>query len=144
MDWSAHLAWSPGRRLHLADLALHDMMRLSGYAFGRAAGLANPPGTAARPQRRLVGAQRQRGRLHEQSAFGPDDLCAFAAHFDVLGHWSRDPNAYWKAFDLDLRCEEGGRLHCLEVFGRQLICALHGLHPRAVLTFADRRTSQAA
>ena len=66
------------------------------------------------------------------------------SHFDVLGHWSRDPNAYWKAFDLDLRCEEGGRLHCLELFGRQLLCAVHGLHPRAVLAFADRRTSRAA
>ena len=66
------------------------------------------------------------------------------ARFDVLGHWSRDPNHYWKAFDLDLRCEEGGRLHCLEVLGRQLLCALHGLHPQAVLAFTDRRTSQAA
>lgn len=66
------------------------------------------------------------------------------AHFDVLGHWSRDPNAYWKAFDLDLRCGEGGRLHCLEVFGRQLLCAIHGIHPQAVLAFADRRTSRAA
>ena len=66
------------------------------------------------------------------------------AHFDVLGHWSRDPNAHWMAFDLDLRCEEGGRLHCLEAFGRQLVCALNGLHPQAVLAFTDRRTSQAA
>jgi hypothetical protein len=66
------------------------------------------------------------------------------AHFDVLGHYSRDPNAHWNVFDLDLRCEQGGRLHCLEVFGRQLLCALHGLHPQAVLAFADRRTSKAA
>lgn len=63
--------------------------------------------------------------------------------FDVLGHYTRDPNAHWKAFDLDLRCEEGGRLHCLEVFGRQLVCALRGLHPNAVPAFA-RRTSKAA
>ena len=66
------------------------------------------------------------------------------AHFDVLGHFSRDANAYWKAFDLDLRCEEGGRLHCLEVFGRQLLCAVNGLHPRAVLAFAEGMTSRAA
>jgi hypothetical protein len=66
------------------------------------------------------------------------------ANFDVLGHYTRDPNAHWAAFDLDLRCPEGGRLHCLEVFGRQLVCALHGLHPQAVLAFADRRTTQAA
>ena len=66
------------------------------------------------------------------------------AQFDVLGHYSRDPNAHWKAFDLDLRCPEGGRLHCLEVFGRQLVCALNGLHPDAVLAFAEEKAAQAA
>ena len=66
------------------------------------------------------------------------------ANFDVLGHYTRDPNAHWSAFDLDLRCEEGGRLHCLELFGRQLICAVRGLHPQAVLAFADRRIFRAA
>ena len=66
------------------------------------------------------------------------------ANFDALGHWSRDPNAQWRAFDLDLCCEEGSSLHCLEVFGRQLVCALHGLHPHAVLAFADRKTPKAA
>ena len=66
------------------------------------------------------------------------------ANFDILGHYSRDPNADWRAFGLDLRCEQGDTLHCLEVFGRQLVCALHGLHPRAVLAFAEGRTSKAA
>jgi hypothetical protein len=66
------------------------------------------------------------------------------ANFDVLGHYTRDPNALWHAFDLDLRCPEGGRLHCLEAFGRQLVCALQGLHPHAVLAFAGRETAQAA
>jgi len=66
------------------------------------------------------------------------------AHFDSLGHYTRDPNAHWRAFGLDLRCPEGGRLHCLEAFGRQLVCALHGLHPRAVLAFLDRPEAQAA
>jgi hypothetical protein len=65
-------------------------------------------------------------------------------NFDVLGQYSRDPNAYWRAFDLDLRCEDGGGLHCYDVFGRQLVCALHGLHPQAVLAFVDRQTAQAA
>jgi hypothetical protein len=65
-------------------------------------------------------------------------------NFDVLQQYTRDPNDHWRAFDLDLRCEEGGRLHCFEVFGRQLVCSLHGLHPRAVLAFADRKTSEAA
>lgn len=66
------------------------------------------------------------------------------AQFDMLGHYTRDPNAHWKAFDLDLRCPEGGRLHCLEVFGRQLVCALNGLHPNAVPAFAERKTARAA
>ena len=66
------------------------------------------------------------------------------AKFDILGHYTRDPNAYWGAFDLDLRCPEGGRLHCLEVFGRQLVCALDGLHPKAVLAFAERTAAEAA
>jgi len=65
-------------------------------------------------------------------------------NFDVLGHYTRDPNAHWHAFDLDLCCPEGGRLHCFEVFGRQLLCALNGLHPQAVFAFADGRTSRAA
>ena len=65
------------------------------------------------------------------------DRQTWEAHFDVLG--SRDPNAHWGGFDLDLRCEEGSGLHCLEVFGRQLVCALHGLHPKAIFALADRR-----
>jgi hypothetical protein len=66
------------------------------------------------------------------------------ARFEILGHYTRDPNAHWDAFDLDLRCEEGGRLHCLELFGRQLVCALYGLHPQAVLAFVDRKAAEAA
>ena len=76
-----------------------------------------------------------------RARFGRDE---WEAHFDVLGHYTRDPNAHWAAFDLDLRCPEGGRLHCLEVFGRQLVCALHGLHPQAVLAFVDRKAREAA
>lgn len=64
--------------------------------------------------------------------------------FDMLGHYTRDPNAHWRTFDLDLRCPEGGRLHCLEVFGRQLVCALNGLHPNAVLAFAPAKPAKAA
>ena len=66
------------------------------------------------------------------------------SNFDVLGDYSGEPNADWRAFGLDLCCEQGDTLHCLEVFGRQLICALHGLHPKAVLAFADRELSRAA
>jgi hypothetical protein len=66
------------------------------------------------------------------------------ANFDILGRYTRDPNADWRAFGLDLRCEQGDTLHCLEAFGRQLVCALHGLHPNAVLAFAERETAKAA
>lgn len=65
-------------------------------------------------------------------------------NFDILGQYTRDPNVPWIAFNLDVRCEQGGRLHCFEVFGRQLICALHGLHPQAACAFLDRETSRAA
>jgi len=66
------------------------------------------------------------------------------ANFDSLGCYSRDPNAHWRAFGLDLCCEQGDALHCLELFGRQLVCALHRLHPKAVLAFADRELPRAA
>ena len=65
-------------------------------------------------------------------------------NFDSLGQYARDPNAQWRGFGLDLCCEEGRSLHCLELFGRQLICALHGLHPLAVLAFTDRKAAKAA
>jgi hypothetical protein len=65
-------------------------------------------------------------------------------NFDMLWEYSRDPNARWRGFGLDLCCEEGRSLHCLEVFGRQLVCALSGLHPRAVVAFRGRDASCAA
>ena len=66
------------------------------------------------------------------------------AHFDILGHYARDPNAHWRDFGLDLCCEEGRSLHCLDVFGRQLVCALNGLHPQALLAFANPEIAKAA
>ena len=66
------------------------------------------------------------------------------ANFDLLGQYAREPNAHWLAFGLDCCCEEGRSLHCLEMFGRQLICAIERLHPLAVLAFADREIARAA
>jgi hypothetical protein len=66
------------------------------------------------------------------------------AQFDALGDYSRDPNAQWSAFGIDLCCADGRSLHCVEPFGRQLICALGGLHPSAMLTFANREIARAA
>jgi hypothetical protein len=71
-----------------------------------------------------------------ESVRGRYSRAGWEENFDLLGHYTRDPNAHWSAFGLDLRCPEGGRLHCLEVFGRQLVCATRGLHPEAVLAFA--------
>lgn len=69
---------------------------------------------------------------------------AWEANFDVLGHYSRDPNTHWAQFGLDVRCAEAGRLHCFELFGRQLLCAAKDLHPQASLAFAGRDTAEAA
>ena len=66
------------------------------------------------------------------------------AEFDVLGEYRRDPNAIWQSFGLDVRCPEGRGLHCLDVFGRQLIAAVNGLHPRAMLVFAEYPEARAA
>ena len=72
------------------------------------------------------------------------DRAEWEANFDALGQYSRDPNAHWREFGLDLCCDEGRSLHCLDAFGRQLICALNGLHPLAALAFDDREIPQAA
>ena len=75
------------------------------------------------------------------------DRCSRAeweAQFEILARFSRDPNAYWSRFGLDLCCEQGHSLHCVELFGRQLVCALDGLHPAAVLTFAYCEIARAA
>ena len=73
--------------------------------------------------------------------YGRDE---WEAHFDLLGQYARDPNAQWLRFGLDCCCEEGRALRCLDVFGRQLTCALNRLHPQAVLGFADREIAKAA
>jgi hypothetical protein len=65
-------------------------------------------------------------------------------NFELLGQYARDPNARWRDFGLDCCCEEGRSLHCLDAFGRQLICALNRLHPEAVLAFAGGEFAKAA
>jgi hypothetical protein len=66
------------------------------------------------------------------------------ANFDSLGQYARDPNGLGREFGLDCCCEQGRSLRCLDLLGRQLICALNGLHPHAVLAFADREIAKAA
>jgi hypothetical protein len=65
-------------------------------------------------------------------------------NFDLLGQFARDANAHWRDFGLDCCCEQGHTLHCLELFGRQLLCVVNGLHPLAVLAFVDREVARAA
>ena len=72
------------------------------------------------------------------------DRARWEANFEMLGPYARDANANWREFGLDLCCDEGRSLHCLDVFGRQLICALNGLHPQAILAFAQHRAAEAA
>src|SRR5690348_5491861 len=72
------------------------------------------------------------------------DRAEWEAHFELLGQYSRDPNADWREAGLDLCCDEGRLLRCLDVFGRQLVCALNGLHPQAVLAFAHPEIAEAA
>ena len=66
------------------------------------------------------------------------------SHFEILGRYARDANENWRAYGLDCCCEQGRSLHCLEFFGRQLICALDGLHPSAALPFAHGEIARAA
>lgn len=66
------------------------------------------------------------------------------AQFDVLSEYRRDPNAIWRSLGIDVRCPEGRGMHCLDVFGRQLIVAVNALHPRAALAFADYPEARAA
>jgi hypothetical protein len=66
------------------------------------------------------------------------------ANFDLLGYYAKDANGYWSGFGLDCCCDQGRALHCLDAFGRQLICALNRLHPEAVLAFANGELAKAA
>ena len=76
-----------------------------------------------------------------RASYGPAE---WEAHFETLGQYARDANGHWRDFGLDLCCGEGRSLHCLEAFGRQLICAVNHLHPEAVLAFAHREMPKAA
>jgi hypothetical protein len=76
-----------------------------------------------------------------RAQYGPAE---WEANFDSLGQYARDPNGLWREFGLDCCCDEGRSLHCLDLLGRQLICALNCLHPHAVLAFADREIAKAA
>ena len=58
-------------------------------------------------------------------------------HFEFLEYEYDEEDQFWSAFGLDMRDEGGAELRCVEVFGRQLVCAVKRLHPRAALLFAS-------
>ena len=72
------------------------------------------------------------------------DRAQWEAQFAILSDYARAPNAHWSRFGLDLSCQQGRAVHCLGWFGRELICAVDGLHPHAHLAFADREIARAA
>lgn len=56
-------------------------------------------------------------------------------NFEFLQWISEDEPLFWDAFDIDMRDDDGNELQCVDVFGRQLVCALKQLHPKASLAF---------
>jgi hypothetical protein len=58
-------------------------------------------------------------------------------HFAFLDWEWEEEDRFWEVFGLDLHDENGDRLACIDLFGRQLVCALKRIHPKAVLTFGD-------
>lgn len=48
--------------------------------------------------------------------------------------------AYWEAAGLDMSDGEGEPLLCVDVFGRQIVCAVLGIHRSAALLFAQARS----
>lgn len=56
-------------------------------------------------------------------------------HFAFLEWIYDEAPDFWAAFNLDMDDDEGEPLYCIDAFGRQLVCALKQIHPRAALTF---------
>lgn len=68
-------------------------------------------------------------------AGAPDDPDEWETHFEFL-EWAWDEESeFWDVFAIDVTDDDGDQLHCMDVFGRQLVCALKRIHPAATLTF---------
>lgn len=62
-------------------------------------------------------------------------------HFDFIYEGFEEEDAFWDHFGIDVTDGEGTQLACIYGFGRQLVCALRGLHPKAFLNFGQAEQS---
>lgn len=58
---------------------------------------------------------------------------AWEANFEFLQWEWEEEDAFWALGGLDVRGEDGESIEILANFGRQIVCAIKGLHPRAHL-----------
>lgn len=75
---------------------------------------------------------------HEARPEKPDD---WETHFAFLEWEYEEEGAFWNAFGVDVTDGEGSELACLPFFGRQLVCGLKQIHPRAAINFGGRALS---
>lgn len=65
-------------------------------------------------------------------------------HFDFLLEWEYDEEgAFWDAVGVDVTNGKGEPLNCLAWLGRQLVCAIKGLHPVATFSALTGEKSDA-
>jgi hypothetical protein len=61
-------------------------------------------------------------------------------HFDFIFYdgYAEEEKAFWDHFGIDVTNAAGEQLACMFAFGRQLVCALKRLHPKAFLNFGQQ------
>lgn len=59
------------------------------------------------------------------------------AHFEFLEYEFDEEDDFWSAFEVDVTDGAGEQLLCIDVLGRQLVCALKQVHPIASLLFVE-------
>lgn len=81
--------------------------------------------------------------LHDPADAFSQTTDAWERNFEFL-EWVYDEEpTLWAAIGLDMTDDEGGPLYCIDAFGRQLVCAIRQLHPRATLVFRQTELSAA-
>jgi len=60
---------------------------------------------------------------------------AWEAHFQFLDLDIDEGAAFWEAFEIDVRDADDDELACLAWLGRQFVCALKRIHPKADARF---------
>lgn len=69
-----------------------------------------------------------------QQAGSPDE---WEGHFQFIYDEFEEEDAFWDFFGVDVTDGDGMQLSCIYEFGRQLVCALKGLHPKAFLNLGQ-------